>query len=178
MTSFRRVQQCATFARVWHLFDCKWQDPYLSAERIISYLKGIYKPIYHPMADCGDVVVAINTKKIALRGDDWRKKAYFHHTGYPGGASWTLAWELHDKDPTLIVKKAVYRQMRGNLQRRHVMQRLLLYSNDKVPLDIMGNITHTIPTLKPVPERLDHIPQEVIDSFPKVMEYPENYILK
>lgn len=56
------------------------------------------------MADCGDIVVAINSKDIALRGDDWRNKAYFHHTGYPGGASWTLAWELHDKNPKLVNK--------------------------------------------------------------------------
>lgn len=52
--------------------------------------------------DCGDHVVVINSKEIALPGDDWRKRAYFHHTGYPGGASWTLAWELHEKDPTLV----------------------------------------------------------------------------
>lgn len=53
-------------------------------------------------ADCGDHVVVINSKEIAMRGDEWRKRAYYHHTGYPGGASYTLAWELHDKDPTLV----------------------------------------------------------------------------
>lgn len=63
---------------------------------------GMHKPIYHPMNDCGDVVVCINSKQIALKGDDWRQRAYFHHTGYPGGASWTLAWELHNKDPTMV----------------------------------------------------------------------------
>lgn len=95
-------QQWATFARTWHVFDCKWQDPYESANVIKKYLMGLHKPIYHPMNDCGDVVVCINSRDIALRGDEWRKRAYFHHTGYPGGASWTLAWELHNKDPTLV----------------------------------------------------------------------------
>jgi len=52
--------------------------------------------------DCGDHVVVINSKDIALPGDEWRKRVYFHHTGYPGGATWTLAWELHDKDPTMV----------------------------------------------------------------------------
>lgn len=60
------------------------------------------------MNDCGDVVVCINSREIALRGDDWRKRAYFHHTGYPGGASWTLAWELHNKDPTMVNKSYSY----------------------------------------------------------------------
>lgn len=63
---------------------------------------GLHKPIYFPTNDCGDVVVAINTQEIALLGDEWRKRAYFHHTGYPGGASWTLAWQLHDKNPTMV----------------------------------------------------------------------------
>lgn len=48
--------------------------------------------------DCGDHVVVINTADIALPGDEWTKRVYFHHTGYPGGATWTLAWELHEKD--------------------------------------------------------------------------------
>ena len=52
---------------------------------------------------CGDHVVVINSKDIALCGDEWRTRVYFHHTGYPGGASWTLAWELHDKDPTMVI---------------------------------------------------------------------------
>lgn len=95
-------QQWATFARTWHVFDCKWQDPYDSAQVIKKYLMGLHKPIYHPTNDCGDVVVCINSRDIALRGDEWRKRAYFHHTGYPGGASWTLAWELHNKDPTMV----------------------------------------------------------------------------
>lgn len=63
---------------------------------------GLHKPIYHPLNDCGDHVVVINTSEIALPGDEWTKRVYFHHTGYPGGASWTLAWELHKKDPTMV----------------------------------------------------------------------------
>lgn len=48
-------------------------------------------------------MVVINSKDIALMGDEWKKKVYFHHTGYPGGASWTLAWELHEKDPAMVI---------------------------------------------------------------------------
>lgn len=54
--------------------------------------------------DCGDHVVVINSKEIALCGDEWRKRVYFHHNTYHGGATWTLAWELHEKDPTLVTK--------------------------------------------------------------------------
>lgn len=52
--------------------------------------------------DCGDHVVVINTAKIALPGEEWLKRVYFHHTGYAGGATWTLAHELHAKDKTKV----------------------------------------------------------------------------
>lgn len=54
------------------------------------------------------MVVVINSKEIALPGDEWRKRVYFHHTGYPGGASWTLAWELHNKDPTMVLDVFIF----------------------------------------------------------------------
>lgn len=37
-----------------------------------------------------------------MRGDEWQRRVYFHHTGYAGGASWTKAWELHKKDPQMV----------------------------------------------------------------------------
>ncbi|EZA57653.1 39S ribosomal protein L13, mitochondrial [Ooceraea biroi] len=160
------------------MYDATWQDPYKSAEIIKFYLMGLYKPIYHPLNESGDHVVVINSKEIALRGDEWRKRVYFHHTTYHGGASWTLAWELHNKDPTLIVKKAVYGALPKNLQRRHIMQRLHIFPNNKVPDDILKNITSQIRQLRDVPVRLDHIPQEEVDNFPQLLTYPKNYILK
>ncbi|KAG4079517.1 hypothetical protein HA402_005214 [Bradysia odoriphaga] len=178
MTTIQRVQQWATFARTWHIYDCTWQNPFQAALTIRKHLMGLHKPIYHPLNNCGDHVVVINTSEIALPGDEWAKRVYFHHTGYPGGASWTLAWELHKKDPTMIMKKAVYSSMKGNLQRRYSMQRLHLYPDAKVPDEIMCNVTNQLKHDRVVPTRLDHIDEDTIKNFPKIMDYPENYVLK
>lgn len=62
----------------------------------------LYYNYFNYPDDCGDHVVVINSRDIAMPGIEWEKRVYFHHTGYPGGASWTLAWELHQKDPTLV----------------------------------------------------------------------------
>jgi ribosomal protein L13 len=35
--------------------------------------------------DCGDFVVVINSKKIALNNDYWRTFNFFHHTRFAGG---------------------------------------------------------------------------------------------
>ncbi|XP_066585319.1 large ribosomal subunit protein uL13m [Prorops nasuta] len=176
MSIARRSQQWGTFARMWHLYDATWQDPYLSAQLITKYLMGLYKPIYHPMNDCGDHVIVINSKQIALRGDEWRKRVYFHHTTYHGGASWTLAFELHNIDPTMIFNRATYSSMKGNLQRRHTMERLHIFPDEKVPKDLMKNVSNQIRQLRHVPLRLDHIYKNEIEQFPRIIKFPNEYV--
>ncbi|BES96416.1 unnamed protein product [Nesidiocoris tenuis] len=178
MSALQRVTQWQTFARTWHLFDARWQNPFECSSLIAKHLQGRHKPIYHPLNDCGDMVVAINTRHIALASDEWIKRVYFHHTGYPGGATWTLAWELHDKDPTMILKKAVYSAIKNNLQRRTTMQRLFLYPDDKIPDDILANITNQIRSPRPVPTPLPDPASEEFQSFPRIAPFPEDYVLK
>lgn len=174
----KQVQQWATFARVWHIYDAAWQNPFQSAILLKKYLMGMHKPIYHPMNDCGDHVVVVNSLDIALPGDEWKKRAYFHHTGYPGGASWTLAWELHKKDPTLVLKKAIYNSMDGNLQRRYTMERLHIFPDSNVPPELLKNVSNQIKQLRPKPKRLDHYPDEEVKKFPKLLDLPKDYILQ
>ncbi|KAF7284360.1 mitochondrial ribosomal protein L13 [Rhynchophorus ferrugineus] len=178
MSALKRVQQWATFARIWHIYDATWQNPFKSAEVVKKFLMGLYKPIYHPLNDCGDHVIIINSGEIALPGDEWKKRVYFHHTGYPGGASWTLAWELHTKDPTMILKKAIYNSMDGNLQRRHTMQRLHIFPDANVPKSLLDNVSNQIRQLRPVPTRLDRYTAEEVASYPKLIDYPKDYIIR
>ncbi|XP_060816905.1 large ribosomal subunit protein uL13m [Bombus pascuorum] len=178
MSLLRKGQHWGTFACVWHIFDATWQNPYRSAHLIKKYLMGLYKPIYHPMNQCGDHVIVINSKEIALRGNEWQKRVYFHHTGFHGGATWTLAWELHSKDPTMIVKKAVYTAMDGTLQRRYTMQRLHVFPDDNVPKEMLDNVTNQIKQLRSVPVKLYDIPQEERDKIPRLIKYPSDYQLK
>ncbi|XP_017001715.2 leukotriene A-4 hydrolase isoform X1 [Drosophila takahashii] len=49
MSIAKRVQQWATFARTWHIYDCTWQNPFESAKLVKTHLMGLQKPIYHPM---------------------------------------------------------------------------------------------------------------------------------
>lgn len=74
--------------------------------------------------------------------------------------------------------KAVYNAMHGNLQRRHTMQRLHLFEDANVPSEIMENITNQLKQVRVVPKRLDHMDEEFVKNFPKIMEYPKDYVLK
>lgn len=76
------------------------------------------------------------------------------------------------------MQKAIYRALPKNLQRRYTMQRLHIFPDDKVPENMLKNIGNQIRQLRPIPVRLDHIPQEVRDNFPQIMSYPADHILK
>lgn len=54
--NFSFYQQWATFARVWHVYDAKWQNPFESAKVIKQHLMGLHKPIYHPMSKFSFIV--------------------------------------------------------------------------------------------------------------------------
>ncbi len=62
MSRFQRVQQWSAFSRKWFLYDAKWQNPFHSAQVITPVLEGKSKPIYHPLNECGDHVVVINSR--------------------------------------------------------------------------------------------------------------------
>ena len=68
--------------------------------------------------------------------------------------------------------------MKGNLQRRHTMQRLHIYPDDSIPDEIKQNITNQIRQLRSVPERLDKYTEKEVQEFPKIMEYPKDYVLR
>ena len=78
----------------------------------------------------------------------------------------------------MIMKKAIYRSLGGNLQRRYTMQRLPLFKDEEVPQEILENVTNQIRQLRPVPDRLDQIDPSIVENYPKIIDYPEDYLPK
>lgn len=76
------------------------------------------------------------------------------------------------------MQKAVYHSMRGNLQRRYTMERLHLYPGEDVPKEIMENVTNQIKQLRDVPTRLQTYSDKEIEEFPKIVDYPKDYVLR
>jgi len=67
--------------------------------------------------------------------------------------------------------------MKGNLYRRLVMERLHIYPDSNVPEEIMENITNQIRPLRSIPKPLNTYSNEEIKTYPKVIDYPHDYIL-
>ncbi|XP_053571299.1 39S ribosomal protein L13, mitochondrial [Bombina bombina] len=179
MTSYSRAaQQWATFARTWFLIDGKMQPPGKIATLCSVHLQGKHKPVYHALSDSGDHVVVINTRHIAFSGNKWEQKVYSSHTGYPGGFRQVTAAHLHQRDPTAIVKHAIYGMLPKNLLRRTMMQRLHLFPEDEIPEDILKNLVTEIPQPRKIPRRLDEYTQEEVDEFPRLWTPPADFRLK
>ncbi|KAH3731129.1 39S ribosomal protein L13, mitochondrial-like [Dreissena polymorpha] len=175
--SRNRVIQWSTMARTWWLFDSKYQCPFRSAEKICMYLEGRHKPLYHPLSDVGDHVVVINTKHVAMAEELWRKHSFDYDTRFAGGKSRTTAWQLHDVDPTKVMHKAVYRAGPKNLLRPTLMRRLHLYPDERVPSEVLENVTDVIRQIMVVPRSLDSYTEEELKNFPILFDWPEDHIL-
>ena len=162
----RAAQSYYTHARLWYLIDAKDQICGRLAGFIGQILQGKTKPIFHPSRDLGDHVVVINTKDIVLTGKNWDKKLYRHHTGYPGGLVEYRAKDLHKRDQTLVLWRAVNGMLPKNNLRKPRMKRLYLFEDDQHPF--AANIFAKLEGPARIPKRLTEYTAEEIENYPKL----------
>ncbi|CEJ13543.1 50S ribosomal protein L13 [bacterium YEK0313] len=128
------VAKPAEVDKKWVLIDATGLVVGRLATIVAMRLRGKHKPSYTPHVDCGDNVIIINAEKVVLTGRKWDQKAYYHHTGYPGGIKERIAKTIRDgRFPERIIEKAVERMIpRGPLGRQQ-MSNLRVYGGDQHP---------------------------------------------
>ena len=119
--------------REWLLVDATDIPVGRLASRIAGILRGKNKPSFTPHADTGDYVIVINADKVALTGKKWENKIYHHHTGYMGGLKSISAKNLHEKDGTAIVSKAIKGMIPRGPLGRQIIKKLKVYSGAEHP---------------------------------------------
>lgn len=97
----------ATVQKEWIVVDAEGHNLGRLASKVAMLLRGKYKPSYTPHVDCGDNVIVINAEKINLTGNKLNDKTYIRHTGYPGGQRELTAKVMQQKNPALLIEKAV-----------------------------------------------------------------------
>jgi large subunit ribosomal protein L13 len=123
----------ADITRRWLIVDAEGKALGRLATQVATVLKGKHKPIYTPHMDTGDHVVVINASKVALSGRKPEDKKYFHHTLYPGGATWTTIQVLMAKHPERVVQKAVQGMMPKTKLGRAMLKKLKVYGGAQHP---------------------------------------------
>ena len=115
--------------RKWHLIDAA-EAPTLGrlSAKIATLLSGKNKATFTPHTDGGDFVVVINAEKVKITGNKEEDKMYYRHSGFPGGLKEASLKELREKNPAMIIEKAVYGMLPTNKLRDDRMKRLKVYA--------------------------------------------------
>lgn len=121
--------------REWHLLDAKGEVLGRLATKVAVLLIGKHKKDYVPHQDVGDNVVVVNAREVRVTGRKEKQKVYRRHSGYPGGLKSITLEQLREKDPTKIIKLAVYNMLPGNRLRRGRMTRLKVFAGSENPYE-------------------------------------------
>ena len=119
-----------TANKEWLLVDAADQPLGRVASKIAALIRGKHKVNFTPHVDCGDNVVVINAEKVKLSGNKWESKEYIRHTGYPGGQRVKTAQQLYDKNPSIIVEKAVKGMLPKNKLGAAIFKNLRVYNDE------------------------------------------------
>jgi large subunit ribosomal protein L13 len=119
--------------RRWLVVDAEGQTLGRLATQVAMVLRGKHKPTYTPHIDTGDHVVIINAAKVALSGRKAQDTKYFHHTMYPGGATWTSIVVLMAKHPERVVERAIRGMVPRSKLGRAMMSKLKVYGGAEHP---------------------------------------------
>ena len=93
-----------------------------------------HKASYVPYIDAGDCVVVTGARDVVLTGRKAENKAYYHHTGYPGGLRTVTAGELISNDKqTDMIKHAVKGMLPKNQLAELMIKRLYVYLDAEHP---------------------------------------------
>ena len=123
----------ATVTKEWIVVDADGHNLGRLASKVAMILRGKYKPSYTPHVDCGDNVIVINAEKINLTGNKLDDKTYIRHTGYPGGQRSLTAKVMQQKNPALLVEKAVKGMLPKNKLGRAMIKKLFVYDGAEHP---------------------------------------------
>jgi large subunit ribosomal protein L13 len=123
----------ADITRQWHVIDAEGKVLGRVATEAANLLRGKHKPIYAPHVDTGDHVIIVNASKIDVSARKLADKAYYRHSGYPGGLRTESLEHLLERDPERVVRLAVRGMVPKNRLGRATLRKLRVYAGPNHP---------------------------------------------
>ncbi|MBO5762916.1 MAG: 50S ribosomal protein L13 [Lentisphaeria bacterium] len=115
------------------LFDASEAPVGRLAVKIANALRGKDRPTYTPHIDTGACVIVINAEKAVFTGHKETGKLYATYTGHRSGYRETTVKEMRAKDPTRIIKSAVWGMMPHGRLGRAQFAKLKVYAGSEHP---------------------------------------------
>ncbi|MGD2179451.1 MAG: 50S ribosomal protein L13 [Anaerolineae bacterium] len=119
--------------RNWYVVDASGQTLGRLASEVARIVRGKHKPIYSPSVDVGDFVIVINADKIHVTGRKLDQKAYYRHSGYPGGLKEVSLRRMLEKHPTKVIEHAVRGMLPKSRLGRKMIRKLKVYAGSDHP---------------------------------------------
>ena len=123
----------AEIERKWYVVDATNLVLGRLATKIAMRLRGKDKPIFTPHLDCGDFVVVINAEKVAMTGRKATDKTYENYSGHMSGRKVQTADVVLEKNPTRIIRDAVWGMMPKGRLARAQFSKLKVYAGPEHP---------------------------------------------
>lgn len=117
--------------RNWQLIDAKGKVLGRVAVEIAHLLMGKSKPYFVRNLDCGDYVVVINAKDVAVTGKKLTEKTYYRHSGYPSGLKGESLKDLIARRPEEVVTHAVSGMLPQNKLKDTMLKRLRVFATEE-----------------------------------------------
>ena len=125
MTTF--MANAANIERKWYVIDAKGKPLGRVASKAAVMLRGKHKATYTPHVDCGDNIIIINAKEVALTGNKLAQKIYYNHSGYTGGLRERSAKEMKENYTVEMVERAVKGMLPKGRLGRQMYKKLFVY---------------------------------------------------
>jgi len=128
----------------WHVIDAADKVLGHVAERAAVLLRGKHKAQFTPHIDTGDFVVIINVEKIRVTGKKETQKQYRSFSGYVGGHKSESFISRRERNPVLLVERAVRGMIPHNRLGRQVIKKLKVYRGSEHPHGAQSPLATTL----------------------------------
>lgn len=129
-TSLTKSTKASDITRNWHLVDVKDKLLGRISTEIAHTLMGKRKAYFVKNLDCGDYVVVINAKHVAVTGHKEKEKMYGRYSGYPAGLKEKALWQMRHEKPSEVIRHAVMGMLPKNKLRNRLITRLYVYPEE------------------------------------------------
>jgi len=113
-----------------HKIDASGKSLGRLATQIAVMLRGKGKAEFLRHIDMGDEVEVSNVKKLKFTGKKLEQKIYYRHSGYPGGLIKKSLGEKFEKDPSWVLRQAVFGMLPKNKTRSKTIKKLKIHKGE------------------------------------------------
>lgn len=114
-----------------HVIDAQGEILGRLASKIAKLLIGKGKVNYSQYLNSGDIITVINASKIKFSGNKLEKKKYYSHSGFPGGFKEETLGNLLERNPSEVIKRAVWGMLPKNKLRKIRMRNLKILAGEE-----------------------------------------------